>query len=140
MNMKKASSLANQINKRKWWHSPPADRKAYKERGIFLASSYEECEFYGRPLNEPIKVSVSNPLVDTEDNIIRFLFGNNSPQLFAYLALTNGTIKEPIKARFKLDKDLFKAAKDQNYDAIAVVTNKGLAKVRNHKLPNSVEL
>lgn len=138
--MKKELTLADQINKRKWWHSPPADKAAYKKRGMFLASSYKECEFYGCPLDEPIKVNVSHPLVDTEKNIIRFLFGDNSSQMSAYIALINGTAKEPLKLRFKLDRDLFKAAKNKNHDAIAVVTEKGLEKVKNQKLPSSVEL
>jgi hypothetical protein len=138
--MKKALTFADQLNKRKWWHSPPADKKAYKKRGIFLASSYKECEFYGRPLDEPIKVNVSNPLVDTEENIIRLLFGNNSPQMVAYMALINGNAKEPLKVRFKLDKDLFKAAKNKNYDAIAVVSEKRLENTKNRKLSKSIEL
>ncbi|OGP64101.1 MAG: hypothetical protein A3K22_02290 [Deltaproteobacteria bacterium RBG_16_42_7] len=133
-------TLTEQINKRNWWHSPPADKKAYRKRGIFLASSYKECEFYGRPLNKPIKVSVSNPLVDTEENVIRLLFGDDSPQMSAHMALKAGGAREPLKVRFKLDKDLFSAAKGNNYDAIAIVTEKGLEKVRNCRLPKSVEL
>src|SRR4030042_5506507 len=138
--MKKALTFADQLNKRKWWHSPPANKKAYNKRGIFLASSYKECEFYGRPLDEPIKVNVSNPLVDTEENIIRLLFGNNSPQMVAYMVLINGNAKEPLKVRFKLDKDLFKAAKNKNYDAIAVVSEKRLENIKNRKLSKSIEL
>ena len=138
--MKKELTLADQLIKRKRWHSPPADKAAYKKRGIFLASSYKECEFYGCPFDKPIKVNVTYPLVDTEENIIRFLFGNNSSQMVVYKALIGGTAKEPLKARFKLDMDLFKAAKNKNYDAIAVVTEKGLEKARKYKLPKSVEL
>lgn len=138
--MKKELTLADQLNKRKWWHSPPADKAAYKKRGMFLAPSYKECEFYGRPLDEPIRVNVSNPLVDTEKNIIKFLFGDNSSQMSAYIALIKGTAKEPLKVRFKLDRDLFKAAKNKNHDAIAVVTEKELEKIKNHKLPRNVEL
>ena len=138
--MKKALTFTDQLNKRKWWHSPPADKKTYKKRGIFLASSYKECEFYGRPLDEPIKVNVSNPLVDTEENLIRLLFGNNSSQMVAYNALINGNAKEPLKVRFKLDKDLFKTAKNKNYDAIAVVSEKRLENIKNRKLSKSIEL
>lgn len=138
--MKKILTLAEQINKRRWWLSPPADKKAYKKRGMFLASSYKECEFYGRPLDEPIRVSVSNPLVDTEQNIIQFLFGNDSSQMTAYNALINNTAKELLRVRFKLDADLFMTAKSKNFDSIAVVTEKGLEKAKNHKLPSSVEL
>lgn len=128
--MRKGLALADSINKRKWWHSQPADNDAYKKRGLFLASSYKECEFYGRPIDEPIKVNVSHPLVNTEKNIIRFLFGDNSSQISAYIALINGTAKEPLKLRFKLDRDLLKAAKNKKHDAIAVVTVKGLKKLK----------
>lgn len=133
-------TFAEQINKRKWWHSPPSDKKAYKKRGMFLASSYKECEFYGRPLVELIRVDVSNPLVDTEKNIIRFLFGDNSPQMMIFNSLINNTASNPLKARFKLDADLFSSAKKNKYDAIAVITAKCFEKIKNHKLPKSVEL
>jgi hypothetical protein len=138
--MKNILTLADQLNKRKWWHSPPVDKAAYKKRGMFLASSYKECEFYGRPLNEPIRVRVLNPLAGTEENIISLLFGNTSPQMADYVSLLNGNVKEPLKVRFKLDNDLFKAAKTKNYDAISIITEKGLEKIKNHKLPRSVEL
>lgn len=138
--MNKTFTLAEQINKRKWWHSPPSDGKAYQKRGVFLASSYKECEFYGRPLDEPIKVNLFNPLINTEENIIKFLFGNSSPQMSFYTALMNGFAKEPLKARFKLDKDLFNAAKNKDYDSIAIISEKGLEKVRKGKLPRTVEL
>ncbi|MEW6739098.1 MAG: hypothetical protein ACOYU2_05340 [Nitrospirota bacterium] len=138
--MKKILTLADQINKRIWWHSPPSDKNAYKKRGMFLSSSYKECEFYGRPLDEPIRVKVSKPLVDTERNVIRFFFGNDSPQMLTLNALMNGTSRSPVKARFKLDADLFEAAKKNKYDAIAIIPEKGLEKIKNHKLPRSVEL
>ena len=138
--MKKTLTFADQINRRRWWHSPPSDKKAYKKRGMFLASSFKECEFYGRPLDEPIRVNVSNPLVDTEQNIIKSLFGYSSSQMMAYTALIKNAEKDPLRVRFKLDADLFKTAKSKNYDAIAVVTEKGFEKTKNHKLPRSVEL
>lgn len=138
--MKKELTLADQLNKRKWWHSPPTDKVAYKKRGMFLSSSYKECEFYGRPLNKLIRVNVSKPILDTEQNIIRFFFGNDSRQMRTFDALINGTAKCPLNARFKLDADLFRAAKKNKYDAIAIVTEKGLEEVNNRKLSRSVEL
>ena len=138
--MKKELTFADQLNKRKWWHSPPADKAAYKKRGIFLASSYKECELYGRPLNEPIRVRVFNPLVGTEENIISLLFGNTSRQIADYVSMLNGTAREPLKVRFKLDNDLFKTAKSRNYDSIAIISEKGIEKIKKCKLPKSVEL
>jgi hypothetical protein len=140
MKISKNVRFAEQINKRDWWHCPPEDKKAYKARGVFLASSFKECEFYGRPLDKPLKVHVTNPLIGTEENIIKKLFGNNSKQMGASKSLINRTAKQILKVRFQLDKEMCKAARNQGYDAIAVVTQKGLEKVREGKLPRSVEL
>ena len=60
--------------------------------------------------------------------------------MLAYADLIKGTTKEPLKVRFKLDRDLFNAAKNKNHDAIAVVAEEELGKIKNHKLPRSVEL
>ena len=131
-------TLTEQINRKKWWHSPPHDRAAYKERGIFLSSSYKECEFYGQPLDESVKVHLSNPLIDTEENIIKALFGKKSAQMDIYETLNNTA---DLKTRFRLDAEMYRAAKKNGYDAIAIVTEKGLKKIREEeKLPRSIEL
>lgn len=137
----KVRALIEQINRKKWWHSPPQDRAAYKQRGIFLSSSYQECEPYGRPLDEPIKVHLSNPLIDTEENIIKKFFGEESAQMGAYKTLLSHTAKNYLKARFRLDTEMYRAAKKNGYDAIAIVTEKGSKKIRTeNKLPRSIEL
>jgi hypothetical protein len=41
--------LVRHINRKAWWHVPPRDPRAYEKRGKFLASSFREAEFYGRP-------------------------------------------------------------------------------------------
>ncbi len=133
-------SLIEQINQRSYWHSPPVDKFAYKKRGVFLASSFKECEFYGRPLNEPIKVQVSNPLIDIEKSIIKILFGIGSNQMKAHKSLINDTAKDTLKVRFRLDADIFTVAKKKGYDSIAIVTEKGLEKIKEDKLPRSIEL
>ena len=133
-------SLTEQINRRSWWHSPPVDKLAYKKRGIFLASSFKECEFYGRPLDEPIKVQVSNPLIGVEKNIIKILYGIGSDQMKAHNSLINDTAKDTLNVRFHLDADIFTAAKKKGFDSIAIVTENGLEKIKEGKLPRSVEL
>ena len=55
--------LLARINRKDWWHVPPADPKAYRQRGKFLASTFREAEFWGRPLDTPIRVRVSNPII-----------------------------------------------------------------------------
>jgi len=133
-------SLTEQVNRKKWWHSPPRDIASYKKRGIFLASSYVECEFYGRPLDEPVKVHISNPLVGTEVNIIENLFGKCSPQMDAYRTLAGNINIDVMKVRFQLDADLFKAAKVKGYDAIVVIAEKNASAVKQGKLPRKAEL
>lgn len=137
---KKFKNLIEQINSKNWWHSPPVDGSAYKKRGIFLASSYKECEFYGRPLNEPIKVQLSNPLIDTEENIIKKIFGEDSFQMGTYKSLADNTAKDILKVRFRLDADIYKAAKKKGYDAIVIVTEKSIKNIKQGKLPKSAEL
>ena len=65
--------MAAHVNRKQWWHVPPADPNAYGKRGIFYASSFSEAEFYGRPLDEPQKVKVRNPLVGDGVEIGRML-------------------------------------------------------------------
>jgi len=133
-------SLIEQINSKNWWHSLPEVRAAYKKRGIFLSSSYSECEFYGHPLDEPVKVRLSNPLIDTEENVIVTLFGEGSAQMGAYKTLVNNTAKN-LKTRFSLDREMYLSAKKNGYDAIAIVTDKGIRKIKEeNKLPRSIEL
>lgn len=48
--------LLARINRKDWWHVPPANPAAYGQRGKFLASTFQEAEFWGRPLDTPIRV------------------------------------------------------------------------------------
>jgi hypothetical protein len=61
------------VNRKKWWHVPPADPAAYSMRGKFLASNFAEAEFWGRPLDEPEKVAIAKPLVGDERAISKAL-------------------------------------------------------------------
>jgi hypothetical protein len=133
-------SLIEQVNRRKWWHSPPRDSASYRKRGVFLASSYRECEFYGRPLDEPVEVKISKPLVGTEENIIKSLYGKESRQMDAYRALAGNLDVDILKVRFQLDADLFEVAKGKGYDAIVVVAEKNTFQVKQGKLPRKAEL
>lgn len=132
--------LTEQVNRRKWWHSPPRDNASYRKRGIFLASSYRECEFYGRPLDAPVEVNISRPLVGTEEDIIRSLCGKKSRQMDAYRKLAGNLAIDTLKVRFKLDADLFEAAKKKGYDAIVVIAAENAAEVKQGKLPKKAEL
>jgi len=61
------------VNRKKWWHVPPQDTGAYKKRGKFLASTFSEAEFYGRPIDVPKRVTIARPLVGDERTIARVL-------------------------------------------------------------------
>ena len=121
--------LVDRINRKHWWHVPPGDPDAYKKRGKFFASSFAEAEFYGRPLNGPGKVSVTNPLVGDEKTIAKVL--RIPPQ-------HDGMNLEEIAVH---DGRWRKAALRKGYDAILLMTPKGYAKWKTDgKLPRSLEL
>jgi hypothetical protein len=118
------------VNRKDWWHVPPADPLAYVMRGKFFASSFKEAEFYGRPLDEPQHVSIQNPLIGDEETIERELFGKR---------ISNPDIS--VEARWKLDAELKKAALIKGYDSIVLMTKKGVDRYRTSgKIPRSLEL
>lgn len=67
--------LVGRINRKYWWHAPPRDPLAYRKRGQFFASTFREAGFWGRPLDEPQRVTIARPLIDEEEMIEKRLFG-----------------------------------------------------------------
>ena len=126
--------LLSRINRKDWWHVPPSDPDAYEKRGMFLASTFREAEFWGRPLDTPIHVNVLNPIIGDESTIQEELGvvplkypGDDSPRLLEW--------------RWGLDAKLKKAALAKGYDAIVLLSSSGYAKfVGGGKLPLSIEL
>ena len=126
--------LIARINRKDWWHVPPSDPKAYQKRGMFLASTFREAEFWGRPLDTPIRVKVVNPIIGDETTIQNELGvvppkypGDDSPKLLEW--------------RWKLDAMLKNAALAKGYDAIVLLSSSGYAKfLADGKLPLSIEL
>ena len=86
--------LIKKINSMDWWRTAVSDEAAIKERGLFLASSYKEAEFYGRPIDEPFSVEIENPLIGSE------------PVVMQKLGLTMPTEDIPVAERFELDKKM----------------------------------
>lgn len=124
------SKLIAHINRKRWWHVPPADRTAYRKRGKFFASSFKEAEFWGRPLDKPESVNVARPLVGDEETIERKLFGRR-------LSHEDMAIQE----RWELDAKMKRAAIATGYDSIVLMTTKGIAEFRaSGKIPRSMEL
>jgi hypothetical protein len=126
--------LVARINRKDWWHVPPSNPKAYQERGMFLASTFREAEFWGRPLDTPVRVCISNPIIGDEPTIETELLGapcecpgDNSPKLLEW--------------RWKLDAELKEAAMAKGYDSIVLLSHAGYAKlVAEGKIPMSIEL
>jgi hypothetical protein len=118
------------VNRKKWWHVPPRDPRAYQKRGKFLASSFKEAEFWGRPLDEPLGVRIARPLIGDEDTIETTLFG----QRLSYPEID-------IDQRFKLDAKIKKDALRCGYDAVILMSVKAFKDFKkNGKLPRSLEL
>lgn len=126
--------LISHVNKKDWWHVPPLDPLAYSKRGKFLSSSFRDAEFWGRPLDIPEHVSISNPLIGDEPTIEMVLFGK--------------PVKHPepgasgsMEFQFKLDARMKRAALSKGYDSIVLMTSKAFSVYKGQgKMPRSVEL
>lgn len=118
------------VNRKRWWHVPPGDPDAYEKRGMFLASSFKEAEFWGRPNDDPFKVFVARPLVGDEESIETTLFG-------CRISSDEITVEE----RWQLDARMRKTALARGYDAIVLMSSKSFAKLKSTgKVPRSLEL
>ena len=134
-NLKKI--LIEKINRSDWWHVPPRDPNAYKKRGKFLASTYAQAEFYGRPNIEPEKVNISNPLFGFSHlEILENLFGKQNGKSFLKKVSGNNSYKSIIK----LDEKMHNKAKQLNHDSIALMTKSGKNFLRKKLKPKSIEL
>jgi len=121
--------IVSHVNRKQWWHVPPVDPEVYRKRGKFLASSFREAEFYGRPLEEPQKVSINRPLIGDENAIARTL---HIPPQHVGMSL------ERIAAH---DARWRRAALAKGFDSIVLMTPKAFAEYKaTGKLPRSVEL
>ena len=129
--------LIQKINKANWWHVPPTDPKAYKKRGKFLASTYDEANFYGKPNLMPEKVNIVNPLFGfSEISILKKLFGAEE----AKRLLKKTTELENYNVRIDLDAKIYNRAKKLGYDSVALMTKKGREYLQKGLKPRSIEL
>jgi hypothetical protein len=131
---KNRDNLLAHINRKDWWHVPPTDPDAYQKRGKFLASTFREAEFWGRPLDTPTHVTIRNPIIGDEPTIESELLGapcehprDDSPNL--------------LRWRWRLDAKLKKAALAKGYDSIVLLSRSGYAKfLAEGRIPRSIEL
>lgn len=124
------AKLVLHVNRKKWWHVPSRYPRAYSQRGKFLASSFREAEFWGRPLDEPQKVVVRKPLVGDELSIEKALFSKRvSDQQIT------------MNQRWALDAKIRKVALREGFDSVVLMTAKGFAKFKaTGEIPRSMEL
>ena len=126
--------LLARINRKDWWHVPPADPKAYQKRGKFLASTFREAEFWGRPLDTPIHVRIGNPIVGDEPAIETELLG--VPSVYP-----DDDSPKMLEWRWRLDARLKKAALAKGYDSIVLLSRSAYARfAAEGKIPLSIEL
>jgi hypothetical protein len=126
--------LLARINRKDWWHVPPADPKAYQQRGKFLASTFREAEFWGRPLDTPIRIRVVNPIIGDEPAIEAELLG--APSVYP-----GDDSPKILEWRWKLDAKLKKAALAKGYDSIVLMSQSAYTKfAKEGKIPISLEL
>lgn len=130
MNRALQEKIVAHLNRKSWWHVPPVDKGACRERGKFLASSFREAEFWGRPLDDPQKVSIVVPLIGDEKTIETRLLGK-------CVSCEGFTMEK----RWKLDARMKKRALRRGYDSILLMSSKGFSKLNaTGKLPRSLEL
>jgi len=134
MTSESRAKLISRINRKDWWHVPPSDPQAYEKRGMFLTSTFREAEFWGRPLDSPIRVRVQNPIIGDEALIETELLGERSE-------FPGHDSPKLLEWRWKLDAKLKKAAENKRYDSIVLLSPSGYAKfIAEGKLPLSIEL
>ena len=107
------------VNRKNWWHVVPRDTAAYRKRGKFLASSFREAEFWGRPLDEPQRVSIVRPLVGDERTIEKTLFRQR---------LSGEDIS--IEERWRLDAKIKRAALAHGYDSVLLMTSEAFTELK----------
>lgn len=138
MNIKNKNILINKINQSLWWHVTPKDFTAYKKRGKFLASTYKQAEFYGRPNDTPEKIEISNPICGiSEISILKILFPMNYKKLYTSVL---GDHKDWYKRRIKLDSKMYQKAKIMGYDAIVLLGSNATKYLIKNRKPHSIEL
>lgn len=130
--------LIEKINKSDWWHVSPKDSDSYKKRGKFLASTYQQAEFYGKPNNKPEKVKINNPLFGfSELEILEKLFSKEEAKDFLNKVLES---KNYYNDRIELDAKMYKKAKKLGFDCIVLMTSAGKISLKNNRKPSSIEL
>lgn len=124
------AKLITHVNRKQWWHVTPADPIAYKKRGKFYASSFQEAEFYGRPNDIPERATIAKPFVCDNQTIEKKLLG----KIESYEGIS-------IEEIAKIDTRLRQEALKRGFDSIVLFSEKSLRSFRQTgKIPRSIEL
>jgi len=130
--------LIQKIGESEWWHVPPKDPLAYRKRGKFLASTYLQASFYGKPNIESERVKIKNPIFGfSESEILQQLFGSKRHY---YLNKVIDAENDFYQRRIELDAAIYKKAKSLMYDAIVLMTDAGRKALQRGHKPKSIEL
>lgn len=133
--------LIQRINRKDWWHVTPVDPSSYSKRGKFLASTYREAEFWGRPNDTPEKVNVKNPLIGDEETLERTLLGRYESESWPDVDEDIVAGKPFGERRYALDAKLYQAARAKGYDAIVLLSPSNFGRFKAEgKIPLSIEL
>jgi hypothetical protein len=133
--------LIQRINRKDWWHVTPVDPSSYSKRGKFLASTYREAEFWGRPNDTPERVSVKNPLIGDDETIELTLLGCCESKSWPDIDEDIAAGKAFAERRYALDAKLYRAGRAKGYDAIVLLSSSSFAKFKAEgRIPLSIEL
>lgn len=120
--------VIKRINQREWWRTR-VNKDVLQERGLFLVSSFRYAEFYGRPLDNPFKVDLKNPLIGDE--------------AFAMGILGLPVPREDISGKEILEMEAKKMSVGiaMGFDSIAIMSPNEFKKLKEiGRLPNGYEL
>lgn len=133
--------LVNKINNSLWWHVPPKDLSAYKKRGKFLASTFKQAEFYGRPNDVPEKVSVANPICGfSEIEIVKRLFSAKVVEEYKKYVSGADHCADWYEKRIEWDARIYRKARGKGYDAVVLLASNGRKYLKKNRKPHSIEL
>ncbi|MFH1232742.1 MAG: BRO family protein [Patescibacteria group bacterium] len=131
--------LVDKINQSLWWHVTPSDPDAYKKRGKFLASTYSQAAFYGKPNIKPGRVKILHPLCsDSEKTILKVLFPDTHQRMLLFVTGANGS--DYYARRINLDAKMHKQAKKLGYDSIVLLGSTAINELVKNRKPRSIEL
>ncbi len=130
--------VIKRINQREWWRTW-INKQALKERGLFLESCFRSAEFYGRPLDNPFKVNLKNPLIGDDEFVMSTL--GLPPIVWASYKDGMEEISEKENKIIKMQSVKMRIAMDMGFDSIAILSANDFKRLKEKgRLPNGYDL